>query len=646
MDDSIRQFFRDPLFTIKDTTDEIGEKNLGIAQEHLKSSVSPEDCVQWLLAECRRLTFFIVDGHISLDDAYDVLEQTALKIGLDSTEVLRCLNVGFRQGTQEELNRRNIPKGKINLTGKGHSALAKKLVAKFNYYKSGLPKLPLECLPEPVRDIIRDVAGAYNTDYWTPFAAVLKTVCAYMGASYFLRFGNYTTPAHQWMMLVCPSGTRKSIVTREIFRPVEERQKIRDDEYLQAREQFDRDLEEWEDNRREHKKKKEAFEEKRPLMPVNRQYFVNNITIEKLARILADNPAGVIWDNDEIATLIKGFDKYSSKGGGNEKEMALSMYVGAYLRVQRVKEERMIQVDNAWLSIYGTVQPQILPDLIGKNDIESGFLQRFMFFCPQVLYPKPTTFDDRVDENTELKEKIEDVFHAMLDWDRKEKRDDGTVTENRIITLSPEAHELLDSYQLDILWKSYLGDVSSDNTTYRFVSRAGRWCEQCTRLVLDLHCLECSVRGTDFPDPVVSAETVKHAIEIFKCIKVHNEHAWSLIEEKLYQTPSKSKYSQIPVTSILPAVKKYLELKDGRYYFVYSKNDNFKKVTEEVSAKLNRDLPKRYVGRALTQFNFQAEHSNIGAVYSIDQNQFDELWRAYENSLKQQNDDDDEEENV
>lgn len=82
-----------------------------------------------------------------------------------------------------------------------------------------------------------------------------------------------------------------------------------------------------------------------------------------------------MWENDEFATWVRSFGRYSKSGGADQmKSRILGMYDGQPMRIDRVKNRGIVEnIPEAWLSVFGTVQPSVLARLLTVEDFESGF---------------------------------------------------------------------------------------------------------------------------------------------------------------------------------------------------------------------------------------------------------------------------------
>ena len=620
MDEKTRQFFNDPLFTIKDVTDETGKEQLSIAEEHFQSSKSLEDCTQILLAECRRLTSFIVDGHISPDDAYDVLEQTALKTGLNSTEVLRCLNTGFRQGTQDELECRMSRAQKLLPKLQPNAVDNEDDDREFIH----VPQFPIQALLPGAQHVVQNMSNAYNVDPWIPFFGLLKNTACFMGAGYMFKYRNYEAPAHFWGVLLAPTGMQKSICIENIFQPVIKKNAYLEQENINAFEEYEQECEEWDDERRQSKKDHAVFDRKKPKKPPFLQLYCNDTTTERLATMLRDNPFGVAINSDEIASHIAGYDKYRGSKGF-DKSLMLSMYTGTEYNKQRVKDGDvtsgtiLTRIPHAWASIFGTCQVATWPKLISKDDIESGYANRYMTFFPQKMPDKDIAESCTVDD-----EAISNLFWAMSEWDRPYNFDDNGDIVGRRIELADDALPIYDAF-INAL-------IRENKNAGTYTALTVRFTEKLSRITLLVHLLECSEMGMDFPAQRISVETVKRAKTIFDALKEHLYYGWTIVLRYHKMDDAPEEYITTEKVELFEMVKDFLtETKDEKMILDYGAKINGSEETtiQRIHKKIeyNRSILslKYKLGSELSALGFEKEKTDRGNFPVISKRKYKKL---------------------
>jgi hypothetical protein len=113
---------------------------------------------------------------------------------------------------------------------------------------------------------------------------------------------------------------------------------------------------------------------------VAERFMVDDCTIEALAPILAENPAGVLLARDELAGWFD-FGRYSGSKGDAEVTRWLSCYDAEPLTTDR-KLSGTLYVPEAVVSICGGIQPQVLIRAVGNRHLANGLLPRFILAAP------------------------------------------------------------------------------------------------------------------------------------------------------------------------------------------------------------------------------------------------------------------------
>jgi hypothetical protein len=122
-----------------------------------------------------------------------------------------------------------------------------------------------------------------------------------------------------------------------------------------------------------------------PERPRYRRFVTNDPTTEKVARLVLENPKGLLLYRDELAGWVGSMDKYG--GAGSDRAFYLESYGGRRFAVDRVKDPEPIVVPALTLSIMGGIQPDRLDSLLltGEDD---GLVARFLWTWPDRISPQ------------------------------------------------------------------------------------------------------------------------------------------------------------------------------------------------------------------------------------------------------------------
>lgn len=236
-----------------------------------------------------------------------------------------------------------------------------------------------------------------------------------------------------------------------------------------------------------------AREPERPPLP---RLAVSDTTIEALVQRLFENPRGLLCVRDEIAGLVKGFDRYS---GGGDKSFWLEAHEGKRYVVDRVKNgAQPVIVPRTSVSLLGGTQPDVATDLFVRGD-DDGFAARCWFVWPEAIPPqRPNSHED----DRQLLNALRRLRGLPLD-----QEDDGRERP-RIVPLSDEAASLFDEFRAD----NFHAVQSANGLTKSFLGKAPG---KVLRLALVLEYLEWSISPEGTPEPAaISKFTLAAAAEL------------------------------------------------------------------------------------------------------------------------------------
>jgi hypothetical protein len=144
-----------------------------------------------------------------------------------------------------------------------------------------------------------------------------------------------------------------------------------------------------------------------PERPIRKRVITNDPTIEKVARLVLENPKGLMLFRDELAGWIGGLDKYG--GAGADRAFYIEAYGGRQFSVDRIKDPEPIVVPSLSLTIMGGIQPDRLATLVLSGD-DDGLAARFIYIWPERVPPlRPIN-----GVPTGAKERLERLFDLNL----------------------------------------------------------------------------------------------------------------------------------------------------------------------------------------------------------------------------------------
>ncbi len=125
----------------------------------------------------------------------------------------------------------------------------------------------------------------------------------------------------------------------------------------------------------------------------DRDYVVDDVTMEALIQVYQHNPRGLLVHRDELDGLFKSDNKYRG-GKGDDSQKWLSLYSGKPIKVNRKGiESDKLQLNKTTVSVTGTIQPEILRQYLKGIQTHSGFNSRWLFCSSQMPSAKYTGKD-------------------------------------------------------------------------------------------------------------------------------------------------------------------------------------------------------------------------------------------------------------
>ena len=272
------------------------------------------------------------------------------------------------------------------------------------------PEMPLAGFGTELAAYIRAAAAALGAPIDYVGLAIIAGAAGCIGARRYVEiWSGWKEPAIIWVALVGDPSTNKTPATEPVrealtaveaeklekHQPIEEAYEAAATQAKAVKRAWEKAVEVAMKNAHDVPPMPDAARE--PKAPVRPRAWIANATIEKLARILAEQPGGLINFCDELAGLIGSFDRYGGEGG--DRAFHLELYGGRPYRLDRVKDGS-IDIPNMAVSLLGTIQPDRLNRLVlsGDND---GLACRFFYAWPEprakqrpATKPDPSTLTD------------------------------------------------------------------------------------------------------------------------------------------------------------------------------------------------------------------------------------------------------------
>lgn len=241
-----------------------------------------------------------------------------------------------------------------------------------------------------------------------------------------------------------------------------------------------------------------------------RQVIVDESSQVALYDILAANPRGVLWYQDEAEQHLR---ELSTRGFNKDKsEFLRKLYDSSSHRVSKAKRDRCFNIPEATASFIGAIQPKRLFKIFAKEDFETGTVPRLSF----VFDNTQSSFSRWSDAVFDPERHLKDITERLLSF---ELSDSGKSIG---IDLSPQALDIFKNYHDELMERA---DASHEPSLREVLSKHPA---KLLRLCLNLHCLDavCEERSEMGP---VAAETMERACVLARWLLSHSEKLLGMV---------------------------------------------------------------------------------------------------------------------
>jgi hypothetical protein len=294
---------------------------------------------------------------------------------------------------------------------------------------------PLEALPRPLSEYVRQAALALGCDPSFVALPVLAVVASAIGNTRTIRLKpGWEEQSIVWSAVIADSGTLKSPAYRKAVGYVVRAQKRCLGEFRKASMRYQESLQAYDAASRKAKGGDRPDPGERPDAPILHRVICSDTTIEKLAEILEDNPRGTLVARDELAGWLASFTRYKGKAGGTDLPNWLELWqAGTVIVDRKTGDRKSLFVPRAAASITGTIQPGVLTHALSPEFLEAGLAARLLLAMPPKL-------QKRWSESV-IAPDAEQAYHNVLDGllALGFGRDGDGENVPRVLSLSPSA---------------------------------------------------------------------------------------------------------------------------------------------------------------------------------------------------------------
>jgi hypothetical protein len=325
-----------------------------------------------------------------------------------------------------------------------------------------LPAFPQDVFPPGLSDWLARASRGAGTPIDSVAVPLLGVASSLIGKARRVQASSsWIEPLTLWTCVIGASGDRKTPGLRVLTRALDKIEEENQPQYVAARvkhlariEKAKAEMKEW----RSKAKDLIANKKEPPRMPIEAYdpgdfvfpaIYVSDSTVQRLARLCATKPRGMLQVRDELTALFSGLTSASSRA------FYLEAWNGGKFIVERVDRYRIFTVKNLLIGLTGGFQPDRLARAFDGD--QDGLYGRFLFGWPAT--PRYVPLTDSISE-------IDPEFQALLmklirlPTDILEDHRDspalpnditGAMTEEnfvpRTIPLSLESREVFEDYR-------------------------------------------------------------------------------------------------------------------------------------------------------------------------------------------------------
>lgn len=410
---------------------------------------------------------------------------------------------------------------------------------------------PLDALPEEIQEMIQAYCTGLNLNVDYSACTVLFTYSVAMGSHYRLKIKNgWIETGSLFMALVGKTGVNKSSPLSIFTSKLEKTDK-------ELFREFDKNYTAFINQDKTDKSKPVIAE------PIRRQLIIKDATQEALLKGLYDNKHGFGGIYDELTSFLNSFNKYKSSGG--DEELFLSLFSGKSTSVTR-RHTRPLYIDDPFLSIIGTIQPEVIVSSFGNNRVENGLTHRFLF-----AYPDEVLRDDLSDED--VPDDILELFGFVIDRILKPEMLTGEYF-TKTLVLSKDA------YQYYKMFRRKMNHIINNQKSSAISGIYAKLDTYFLRISLIIHMMRLSCGNEGINDHEVAAGSLERAEKIITYFTNTALKVFALLErhrDPLVDYPQEHKmiYYQLPAHFDTNQAWEIAKLKVSRRTLFNMLNDDY-----------------------------------------------------------------------
>lgn len=256
---------------------------------------------------------------------------------------------------------------------------------------------PVDVLPRTLASFVWDASDALGCDPAYVVLPALAVCAAAIGNSRALSLKRtWMEPSVVWSVVIGDSGTLKTPAWKLACAPMWAAQDRHRQQYLLAKDEHREDMAEHKEAAKKARAEGKA-EPAEPPKPTMERVACSDITIERLAELLEENPRGILVTRDELAGWLGSFKRYKQQGGSDLANWLELHSAGTVTVDRKTGDRRQLYVRPALVSVTGGIQPGTLARALTGEYFDAGLAARMLLAYPS-RRPKVWTEADMPEE--------------------------------------------------------------------------------------------------------------------------------------------------------------------------------------------------------------------------------------------------------
>ena len=395
-----------------------------------------------------------------------------------------------------------------------------------------LPRITPEMLPSELRNWVRDVCERIESPFEIGVVNALTIIGNLIGNRVAIKPKEFDCDfliyPNLWGLVIGKPSIKKTPVFNEISKSINRIQLEESKKNQEDIKNYQRDMELYKIQKDEFLKKfKEAKDKNKPIFtmeppdePKRTVHFTQDATIEAIARIVKDNPKGLLILRDEVSGFLKNLDSF---GKEEYRSFFLEGWSSGSKSIERVGNGNLT-IPKLTLGVLGNIQPSILKPYIYetvKGKKADGLLQRFQL----LVYAEPLEIKgvDRI-PNKIARNNFDSIIEYIIKNEEFEGVENNVYNKQPFYSYSKEAQTKYNKWYIEI------NEEARNTENEALEAHLSKYPNLTNALALIFHICELAKGYDRNGDYKISLENFDKALNITNVLKEHAKKLYSTLQ--------------------------------------------------------------------------------------------------------------------